>query len=152
MRSHVSYLRYVLRHKWYVFLACRVLRVPLWRAVLHDWDKFLPGEWGPYVAAFYAPDGSSQYKPTPTFHQAWNAHQKRNRHHWQYWLLTWDHGGTEVLEMAETDVREMVADWMGAGRALGKPDTRAWYEANKDKMQLHPATRQLVERLLEAAG
>jgi hypothetical protein len=54
--------------------------------------------------------------------------------------------------MAETDVREMVADWMGAGRALGKPDTRGWYEANKDKQQLHPETRALVERLLEAAG
>jgi hypothetical protein len=54
--------------------------------------------------------------------------------------------------MAETDVREMVADWMGAGRALGKPDTRAWYEANKDKMILHPATRRRVEMLLEAAG
>jgi hypothetical protein len=45
-----------------------------------------------------------------------------------------------------------VADWTEAGRALGKPDTHGWYEANKDKMQLHPATRQLVERLLEAAG
>jgi hypothetical protein len=45
----------------------------------------------------------------------------------------------------------MVADWQGAGRALGKPDTRAWYEANKGKMQLAPLSRARVEGLLGVA-
>lgn len=167
MKSHAAYFYYVLRHKLYVFRACRALHVPLWQAVLHDWTKFLPSEWGPYAAYFYGPSEPpinygelfARQNRTATvaawkedrqraFDRAWNAHQKRNRHHHQYWLLTFDDGGTKALEMPETDVREMVADWVGAGRALGKPDTRAWYAANKDKMQLHPTTRQLVEQLL----
>jgi len=39
----------------------------------------------------------------------------------------------------------MLADWRGSGRTFGKPDTRAWYEANRDKMLLHPETRLWVE-------
>jgi hypothetical protein len=44
--------------------------------------------------------------------------------------------------------REMVADWIGAGMALGSPDTLAWYEKNKNKIRLHPITRMYVENLL----
>lgn len=148
MKAHLAYLRYVLRHKKFVFLACLHLGVPVWRAVFHDWDKFLPDEWLPYVRTFYKDDGSSQYNETPDFAEAWNRHQKRNRHHWQYHLLTWDRGETIALPMPETDVREMVADWIGAGAALGKPDTAGWYSKNSDKMILHPETRMQVEKLL----
>jgi len=150
MRRHWMYLKYVLRHKWYVILEGRKLHVPLWQLIIHDWSKFLPGEWLPYARTFYAPDGSSQYEPEAGgMAAAWNAHQKRHPHHWQYWMLTWDHGGTERLLMPERYAREMLADWRGAGRALGKPDTRGWYLANKDKMQLHPATRAWIETQLD---
>ena len=168
---HVKYLRYVLRHKWYVFLACLALRVPLWQAVLHDWSKFLPGEWFPYARYFYGPSeppinygelfarqnhaaNVAAWKEDlqRAFDAAWLHHQHASPHHWQHWVLREDNGDTKVLPMPERYAREMVADWMGAGRALGKPDTRGWYEANKDKQQLHPETRALVERLLEAAG
>lgn len=46
-------------------------------------------------------------------------------------------------------VREMVADWYGAGMAQGKTDIHAWYALNRDHMLLHPATRALVEHLLK---
>lgn len=85
-----AYLRYVLRHKWFVFQEGRKLRVPVLMLLFHDWTKFLPVEWSAYVRAFYAKDGSGHYKPDPSFFAAWNHHQKRNRHHWQYWLLGLD--------------------------------------------------------------
>ena len=47
--------------------------------------------------------------------------------------------------------REMVADWIGAGLAQGKPDVAAWYAANAAKMVLHDDTRALVERLIAEA-
>lgn len=161
MRSHWQYLQYVLRHKWFVFLACIQLGVPLWIAIFHDWDKFLPGEWFPYVHFFY-PNGKKKdvrnatgyYKPTDTgdaaFDFAWLLHQKRNKHHWQWWVLPEDSGGVKVLPMQEVYRREMLADWIGAGRAQGTPATWKWYAANKDKMQLHPATRDWIEVQLEA--
>lgn len=90
MKRHIAYLKAVLRHKWFVFLACFRFGVPIWTAILHDWDKFLPDEWLPYARTFYKPDGSGQYVEAPGFDTAWNAHQKRNKHHWQYWLLRYD--------------------------------------------------------------
>jgi hypothetical protein len=44
--------------------------------------------------------------------------------------------------------REMLADWIGAGRAQGKSNTWEWYEANKDKIMLHPETCEWIEAQL----
>jgi hypothetical protein len=157
MMRHWQYLKYVLRHKWFVFEECLKLGVPLWIAIFHDWDKFLPDEWMPYARFFYNADGSKvqrrdstgYYKPTDTgdhaFDYAWLLHQKRNKHHWQWWCLPEDSGTFKVLPMPEVYCKEMLADWRGAGRAQGTPDTVAWYIANKDKMHLHPYTRQWIE-------
>lgn len=43
--------------------------------------------------------------------------------------------------------REMLADWRGAGRALGKPDTLAWYTKNRDTLIkfIHPDTIKWIE-------
>ena len=142
---HTEYLKYVLRHKWYVFLACLKMQVPLPSAILHDWDKFLPDEWLPYAATFYDKSGNKQYKEHPSFTVAWNAHQKRNKHHWQYWMITWDRGETECIPMPDAARREMIADWMGAGKALGKPKLWEWYEQNREKIQLHSDTRIWVD-------
>lgn len=145
IKRHWKYLSYVMRHKWFVFQACLELRVPLFIAIFHDWDKFMPDEWIPYVNAFYDKNGNKQYKEFPAFSVAWNAHQKRNKHHWQYWLLTWDRGETEPLPMPDVYRREMLADWRGAGKALGFPNTIEWYAKNHDKMKLHPETRKWIE-------
>jgi len=44
--------------------------------------------------------------------------------------------------------REMLADWYGAGRAYGNPDTSGWYQQNREQIQLHPKTRQWIEDML----
>jgi len=145
MRRHLKYLWYVLRHKYFVLVAGLSLRVPLLQLIFHDWHKFTPGEWFPYARAFYAPNGENQYEPDDGFNKAWNAHQKRGKHHWQYWMIAWDDGGTDCLEMPDRYRREMLADWMGAGRALGKPDTLEWYSANRHKMKLHEKTMRWID-------
>lgn len=183
MRRHIAYLKAVLRHKWFVFLACLQWGVPIWSAILHDWDKFLPDEWFAYARTFYKPDGSKQYAESVDFARAWMQHQHRNKHHWQWWLLygstpsrftnclTWDRGNTQIVikdgiydwsgidnhiieptPMSDSARREMLADWFGAGRAYKSDWTplepRKWYEANKDKMILHPDTRAWIETQL----
>lgn len=152
-KQHLAYLRYVFRHKYYVWRGGRIVGgVSWWRLLIHDWDKFLPDEWFPYVRTFYKSDGSSQYVESAEFAAAWNRHQKRNRHHWQWWLLTWDRGETEALPMSESDLREMVADWIGAGWAItGSPDPLPWYIKNREKIILHAISRERLEELLEQA-
>ena len=146
---YLNYLKYLLIHKWFVFAACRRIGVFLWLAIIHDWSKFRPSEFGPYARCFYASDGTKQYKESSEFREAWNHHQKRNKHHWQYWLITWDRGTTDPLPMPDNYVREMVADWMGAGRAItGKWEALEWYEKNKEKIQIHPDSRKYAEKIL----
>lgn len=166
MKKHWKYLSYVVRHKWFVFEACRKLRVPLWQALIHDWSKFLPSEWFPYVNFFngnypkWASISSGQkfdgYPYTLTsdywserFDRAWLHHQHLNPHHWQHWVLREDSGASKLLEMPDKFICEMVADWIGAGRAItGKYEAFSWYQSNKEKIQLHPDTRTKVEQLL----
>jgi hypothetical protein len=161
VNAHLQYLLYVLRHKWFVFLACRRLHVPLWRAIIHDWTKFLPSEWFPYVRSFYNPDGSKRETRTDDgtldsstvaqeFAAAWLHHQKYNPHHWQYWVVINDEDGTVALPMPTVYIREMVADWDGAGRAItGKSDPVGWYRRNGHKMIMHKSTRFVLENILE---
>lgn len=149
-RAHLAYLRYVVRHKWFVFRAGIKMRAPLWRLVIHDWSKLTPAEWTPYVHAFYRPDIERQNKQ-PAFDAAWLHHQHRNPHHWQHWLLQEDDGALKTLEMPPALVREMVADWMGAGRAItGRWEVAEWYAKNRDKIKLAPRTRAQVEALIHA--
>ena len=159
MLSHLKYLRYVIVHKWWVMVEC--FRHGLyWRGLMHDLSKLLPSEYLPYAAFFYgreqcgqqSRDETGYYKPTDTgdvaFDFAWLLHQKRNDHHWQWWILPEDEGGVKVLPMSRAARLEMLCDWHGAGRAQGKPDTAAWYRKNGHKMQLHPETRAWVEARL----
>lgn len=167
MKEHWLYLKYVLRHKWYVFVACIKLGVPLHQAIIHDWTKFLPSEWLPYVRWFYGtqpfatrndrplglnlPDSSIRECVKASFDEAWNHHQKRNLHHWQYWLLTMDSGETIALEIPQRFMLEMVADWIGAGKALGNPDTEGWFLTNKNRIRLHDSTRYAVGQAIKRA-
>jgi hypothetical protein len=124
MRAHLHYLSYVLRHKWYVAVAGWALGVPLWRLVIHDWTKFTPAEWGPYVRHFFP---AGQIAEPAAFDRAWEHHWTRNPHHWQYW--TRGRPGAPVF----------------------MPDTAAWYTAHRERIGLALETRALVERLLGEA-
>jgi len=162
MRAHLQYLWYILRHKWFVFLESCKLGIP-WLGLVHDLSKFRLDEWIPYVHYFYGnyPEwktmspGDKSYYHGPTkesiereFDFAWLLHQKRNRHHWQFWILPEDDGGVKILPMPDRYRREMLADWRGAGRAQGTPDTLAWYTKHRNVLQLHPETRQWIEEQL----
>jgi hypothetical protein len=160
VKAHWRYAVYLARHKWFVFLAGLRTGAPIWRLIIHDWSKFLPCEWFPYVAFFYGPqpdkaepDDHKYWAAKDTlrlrFDRAWLHHQHSNPHHWQHWVLREDDGETKYLEMPVRLAREMVADWCGAGRAItGKWEVWKWYWKNKEKILLHPHTRDVVETLI----
>jgi hypothetical protein len=167
MRRYWSYLKYVLRHKWFVGVECFKEGL-YWQGLVHDMSKFSHYEFIPYAKHFYNKDGSKKdvrnetgfHDPNNTgdeiFDFAWLLHQKRNKHHWQFWILPKDDGDIRILEMPTNYVIEMVCDWVGTGKAQGfvSPaddryfETRKWYDKNKDKMQLHEKTREQVENII----
>ncbi len=150
MRRYWSYFKYVMRHKFYVLIASRKVGASLWLAITHDISKLRPSEWKPYSITFYKSNGDEQYNETLDFNAAWLLHQHRNPHHWQYWILRMDQGDIMAIEMPHKYVKEMVSDWMGAGKAMtGKWNHVEWYSLNRDKIILHNNTRKLVEELLK---
>jgi hypothetical protein len=174
MTAHLRYLSYVIRHKWFVLVAGIKVGAPLWRLLVHDWSKFLPREWFAYARYFYGspPSRNPMYDSSEFYEMdmrdwkrrasdaldvAWLHHQKANAHHWQYWVLMEDNPSAgeryRALPMPMPLVREMVADWMGAGRALtGRWEVCEWYAKNAANMVLHPSTRARAEMLILPAG
>jgi len=149
LKRHWSYLKYVIRHKWFVLMASKRIGASLCLALIHDKSKFRPSEWWPYAETFYKPDGSKQYDETEEFNLAWLLHQNRNPHHWQHWLLKMDSGDVLAIEMPRRYALEMVADWMGSGRAItGRWEYAEWYAKNREKIVLHDNTRKTVEWIL----
>lgn len=149
MLRHINYLKYILRHKWFVFVASLKIGSPIWLAIIHDMSKFYPSEWFPYAETFYKRDGSKQYNETIDFNYAWNHHQKRNKHHWQYWLLEFDRGETKALKIPRKYLLEMIADWMGAGRAItGEWEVVEWYQKNKKNMTINEETKIEINKIL----
>lgn len=173
IKGHYAYLKYVVRHKWYVTVEC-LKRGLIMRGLLHDIDKFYPSEFFPYSRFFNNPDGSKRsvrsptgyYKPSdtgsPEFDYAWFLHQKRNDHHWQWHIFPDDgpemvdidntiRNQIKVFKMSEKAIAEMICDWIGAGKAQGvTAGINVWYETNKSKLVFHPETRARVEELLAA--
>jgi hypothetical protein len=167
---HLRYLKSQLRHKWFVFMECYRLGIPL-LGIVHDLSKFLPSEWFPYAHYFYGKHPSiqeipqwlrSQYTSLTKedidyqFDVAWLHHQHRNKHHWQRWLLTLDSARSDgkliPLPMPDKYAREMLADWRGAGRAYGNRDTASWYLKNREGITLHSITREWIENQLGITG
>lgn len=164
--KYLRYLWYVLKHKYYVFKGGRIFGVGLWQLIVHDWSKFLPSEWTPYVNWFHRTvnedqDGFKKADLREDFEKALNRHFNRNPHHWEYWLLyrgklgEWvpqENSGRGVVPqyMPEKYVREMLADWYGAGFAKdGVDNVQNWWYKMKDDIVLHPDSRAILLDILD---
>jgi hypothetical protein len=165
----IKYLRYILIHKWYVFVECCKFGIPL-MGIIHDMSKFSHCEFFQYARKFYGkydteqelrirfPYGGIKTKESVDneFNYAWLHHQKSNKHHWQYWILVYDNEPEVVvcLDIPLIHRKELLADWIGANKAINKIhknnySPRQWYQDNKHKIMLHPNTREWVEQQIE---
>lgn len=167
--KHLRYLRYVIRHKWFVLCACWRNGL-FWQGLVHDWSKFLPSEWGPYADFFYGEKPTEGERERAVrqlghdpyisehalnqrrwaFNRAWLKHQHRSPHHWQHWVLHEDSGALIAIRMPERYAVEMMCDWEGAGRAItGKRGgTLEWYVKNRRNMIFHMTTQAFVDHAL----
>lgn len=153
MKHHLRYLNYVLMHKWYVAIAGYRLGVSWHQIIFHDLSKFGPSEWNAYVDYFHRYRDRRTPLIQSKFRRAWLHHLHHNRHHAGHWSLFGDNGTVDLVPMPIKYINEMVADWAGAGKAItGGWEVVQWYERNKNRIPLHPDTRDLVELLLFRVG
>jgi len=152
------YLKYVLRHKWYVLLECKKLNM-LWTGIMHDLSKFSIAEWKAYAEWFQSDQGfkfnggfawecSAHERMKEAFNKAWEHHWKNNPHHWEYWVVYGGDVPPLCSYMPEEVAKEMYADWVGANKAQGGKGVINWYEGSKDRMKLHQLTRNFIENMI----
>jgi hypothetical protein len=106
----VKYFKYLIKHKWFVFLGGLKTKASLWRLIKHDWSKFLPCECVAYANYFSInwPGGICPAGIEAAFGAAWLHHQNFNDHHWQYWILMDDKPGDGRFALqAVTDLSDV---------------------------------------------
>lgn len=155
LRKTFGHLGTILKHKYWVFRYCCKLGIP-WRGMKHDLSKFHPTEFWESVRYW---NGKSspipRCKEDKGYSMAWQHHKGHNTHHYEYWIDNLDRGGIPI-KMPWDDLLELIADWLGAGRAyLGKNFTLQgemdWWK-NKlivEKPKIHISTIQMITFLLQ---
>lgn len=152
--TYWKYLKSLLWHKWYVLLAGRKLKLPLFTLIIHDWQKFTPSEFPVYAKYFF---GGKQNKKE--FMYTWLHHVHRGPHHWEYWLLNpkynFDVAQDGKIPMPTKYIKEMIADWMGASRTYTNSwDMSEWLTDHLETIQdnMHPVSRDVLEYILFDLG
>ena len=145
MFANLKYLWIVIKHKYFVGMACGLTGVTWRRALVHDWSKFTRAEWSPYVRKFVR--GAGRVSAAEWDVALWH-HYSHNSHHWQYHVRRAG-VGEKAEVMPWMDIREMVADWIGASRGYtGSWDLSDWLLEQWPRMNLHPKTRLRVRMVL----
>jgi len=161
--KHWKYLKYLLKHKWYVAVECWKRGLYL-HAITHDLSKLRPSEWFPYARYFYGtypywnnvkilpyyPYKWTKEGVSDAFDLAWLKHQKRNKHHWQYWVLHEDSGALKLMAIPNKIILQMACDWIGASKAIRGKDARPdeWYKKVKDATMINEYSRKEFEQLI----
>ena len=129
----LRYFMSTLRHKWFVLYAGVTIvgKIPIWRLIIHDLSKFNPIEFWNYAIYYQIEKEGNEDR----FLAAWMHHQKRNKHHPEYWttvgIFDWSTG---AIDMPATQVREWVADLLGASKEYtGSYDMTDWLKTNKSR-------------------
>lgn len=153
---YLKFLWTLLKHKWYVLKAGRLTGVPLWRLLVHDWNKFTLSEFGRYARNFqgdYSKSPVDRGQVSAEFTFAWLHHENRSPHHWGYWIPRTGQSAGKPLPMPVTQVREMIADFMGASKAYTDSwNIATWLNKTGPEMHLHSETLNIVNDVMIGIG
>lgn len=136
--------------------------------VTHDLSKFLPCEFIPYAKKFYGKyvevlkkdivdkDELKEYESIDrAFDIAWEHHQLKNKHHWNYWTYDIDAYYTQMCDlysckldvpniMPKRYIIEMICDWTAMSMKFG--DTpQEYYLRNYTSIELNRVSRYMLE-------
>ena len=137
-----KHFKTIIIHKHYVGLFCRKLGIG-WQGFWHDMSKFSPVEFWESVK-YYSGTRSpiDACKEDKGYSLAWQHHKGRNMHHYEFWQDNFDKGTTHLL-IPDKYIKEMICDFLGAGRAYkGKEFTFQdewdwWLNKTKNPIAMH---------------
>lgn len=138
MKKYWNYFKYLIEHKKNFFKVC--WKHQFFHAIFHDISKFSPIEFISYTKNFF---GTEKDKKNSRFEYGWLHHQRKNKHHWDYWV----NGNGKPINIPTKYLIQMICDWKAMGIKFG--DTaKEFYLKNKNKIILEKYSRERVEYLL----
>ena len=149
-----KHFKKVCTHKYWVFNYCLKAGIHI-QGLFHDLSKFSPTEF--FESVKYYQGTSSPIdaaKKVNGYSEAWMHHKGRNKHHYEYWQDNFDNGGI-ALEMPMKYKKEMICDYIGAGRAyFGKAFTiekeYEWWQVKKAKpIAMHKKDIAFLDKFFE---
>lgn len=149
-----KHFKVVCNHKLVVYQECKACGI-WWRGLIHDLSKFSKVEFSP-SAKFFQGDKSpiEKEKAVIGYSAAWLHHKGTNKHHWEYWTDFGSNGEVIANKIPSVYVKEMLCDWVGAGKVYSKEKwTQAeplnYYNKVRKGRYFHPETEKLILKLLE---
>lgn len=146
-----KHLKTILIHKYWVAKYCFQLGL-YWRGLVHDLSKFHPIEFLESIK-YYTGTSSpiNECKKDKGYSLAWQHHKGHNSHHYEYWIDLLDTGG-EPIKMPKDDLKELICDWIGAGKTyMGSDFTfekELKYVSNRiSNAKIHNRTRDAIYRI-----
>lgn len=134
VKNIIKHTSLVLRHKWYVFIYCTKLGMPL-RGLKHDMSKFTPIEFWESVKYYNGKSSPIQVcKQNNGYSEAWLHHRGRNKHHLEYWVDKTAPNKTPIIPYKY--MAEMICDKLSASKVYngkGWKNTSALEYWNKEK-------------------
>ena len=149
-----KHFKTITKHRHVVIVHCRRAGI-LWQGLRHDLSKYTPTEFIPgarYYQGTRSPNESERENLGCSY--AWMHHKGRNKHHFEYW--TDYNRKTRCLEPVEMPVRyvaEMFCDRVAASKVYNgdhysDADGLDYYRHARSRRVIHPATAELLEKLL----
>ena len=142
-------------HRMLVMAGC--FRVGLyWQGLTHDLSKYSPTEFRSgaiYYQGTRSPNNAE--REDKGYSEAWMHHKGRNRHHYEYWTdMNRQTRNYESVPMPRKYLVEMVMDRRAAckvyqGAAYTDGSAFAYFDKSREKMLMHPKTKQELSYLLE---
>jgi hypothetical protein len=146
-----KHLKTILIHKYWVAKYCFQLGL-YWRGVTHDFSKFHPIEFLESIK-YYTGTSSpiNECKKDKGYSLAWQHHKGHNSHHYEYWIDLLDIGG-EPIKMPKDDLKELICDWIGAGKTYMGSDFTfekelKYVSSRINNAKMHKNTKDAIYRI-----
>lgn len=152
VKNLIKHTSLVLRHKWYVFIYCTKLGMPL-RGLKHDMSKFSPAEFWESVKYYNGKISPvTMSKRANGYSKAWLHHKGRNKHHTEYWVDISAPEKTPIIPYKY--VAEMICDKLSASKVYnGKNWTNSseieYWNIEKNKIEINKHVEEMLTEVFE---
>jgi hypothetical protein len=116
----------------------------------HDKSKIEPDELFAYAHRFFPIEGEDDPKSKENkdkFKLAWFNHVSKNPHHPSYWVLV-DNNGTEIFDMPDIYIIEMLCDWMAMSKHFNSTTLEYWQSESAQKLPMSNYTKFKVNEFM----